>query len=197
MNAFIKIETVVAVINSDNIDTDQIIGSDHLKITDKQGLGQHLFADWRYKKAASSEALVDNPDFVLNQAATKNAQVLVTGDNFGCGSSREHAPWALLDHGIRAVISSSIADIFSNNAIKNGFLPIQVDTEAQRFLLAQNAQAISIDLEAETIQCNGKTIPFKLEAFARYCLLNGIEQLDFLFKHLDQIEAFEQARAAS
>ncbi|MDQ7050239.1 MAG: 3-isopropylmalate dehydratase small subunit [Enterobacterales bacterium] len=158
MKAFNKISSVVAVINRDNIDTDQIIGSDHLKITDKEGLGKHLFADWRYIKEAASTQLVDNPNFVLNQAATKDAQVLVAGDNFGCGSSREHAPWALLDHGIKAVISSSIADIFSNNAIKNGFLPIQVGADAHQFLLAQNGQAIGIDLETQKFNVSKKPL---------------------------------------
>jgi len=196
MIAFNQLTSVVAVINNDNIDTDQIIGSDHLKITNKEGLGKHLFADWRYKKDTTASGLVDNPDFVLNQSATKNAQVLIAGDNFGCGSSREHAPWALLDHGIRVVISSSIADIFSNNAVKNGLLPIQLSAEDHEFLLQQNGQVIEIDLQRQTINCQQRTIEFNIEAFARYCLLNGIEQLDFLFQHLQQIEQFEHARAA-
>ncbi len=192
MNQFSKINSVVAVIDIENIDTDQIIGSDHLKITDKKGLGKHLFADWRYLKDGS-----DNPDFVLNQALTRAAEILVAGDNFACGSSREHAPWALLDHGFKVVISSSIADIFRNNAIKNGLLAIQVDPNTHQKLLACNGKSISVDLETQTIIAEDFQTSFELEAFARYCLLNGIDQLDFLLQHQSQIDAFEQQREAT
>lgn len=182
-----KLNTTIAVINIENIDTDQIIGSDHLKITDKKGLGKHLFSDWRY--LANGEK---NPEFVLNQEKTSSAKVIVAGDNFGCGSSREHAPWALLDFGIEVVISSSIADIFSNNSVKNGLLPIKVTAIEQHFLLSKNAANIEVDLNRQQIKCDDKVIDFNLEPFARYCLLNGIEQLDFLFNNEDKISEYER-----
>lgn len=191
MKKFKTIESIAAVISIENIDTDQIIGSDHLKITDKQGLGKHLFSDWRYLADGK-----DDPSFVLNQASTKNAKVLIAGDNFACGSSREHAPWALLDYGIEVIVSSSIADIFSNNAVKNGLLPIEVDKNDQQFLLQQNEQPITVNLDQQLIHCNGKKISFKVQSFVKYCLQNGIEQMDFLLDHLDDINAFEQQRAS-
>jgi len=189
MKKFEKLNTTVAVINIENIDTDQIIGSDHLKITDKEGLGKHLFADWRYLSNGE-----DNPEFVLNQEQTKFAKVIVAGDNFGCGSSREHAPWALLDFGVEVVISSSIADIFSNNATKNGLLPIKVSATEHLFLISKNAESIEIDLLNQQIKCDDKVIDFELEPFARYCLLNGIEQLDFLFNNESKITEYENSR---
>ncbi len=188
MKKFEKLNTTIAVIDIKNIDTDQIIGSDHLKITDKKGLGKHLFADWRYLSDGAN-----NLQFVLNQEQTRTAKVIVAGDNFGCGSSREHAPWALLDYGIDVVISSSIADIFSNNSIKNGLLPIKVSESEHQFLLSKNSEAIEIDLDNQQIHCDGQNIHFELESFARYCLLNGIEQLDFLLNNLDKIDVFENA----
>lgn len=177
----------MAVLNIENIDTDQIIGSDHLKITNKEGLGQHLFSDWRY--LATGE---NNPKFILNQQQHQNTKVLVAGDNFGCGSSREHAPWALLDFGIEVLISSSIADIFSNNSIKNGLLTIEVSKEQHKFLLKNDGQEIEVDLQNQSISCNQETFEFKLESFARYCLLNGIEQLDFLMNQMSKIEEYEK-----
>jgi 3-isopropylmalate/(R)-2-methylmalate dehydratase small subunit len=192
MKKFETLQSSIVVIDIENIDTDQIIGSDHLKITNKSGLGKHLFSDWRYLKDGSV-----NPDFVLNQAEANRSKVLVAGENFGCGSSREHAPWALLDFGIKVVISSSIADIFSNNSIKNGLLPIQVSQEQHQYLLSKNSGDIEVDLENLLIRCadngNEKVFEFKLENFARYCLLNGIEQLDFLMSHSSDIERFEQS----
>jgi len=187
MKKFQTIRSPMAVLNIDNIDTDQIIGSDHLKITNKEGLGKHLFSDWRYLTNGES-----NPDFILNHDKHQQTKVLVAGDNFGCGSSREHAPWSLLDFGIEVVISSSIADIFSNNSIKNGLLPIQVSKEQHEFLLKNDGQVIEIDLQNQTISCNQKTFEFRVEAFARYCLLNGIEQLDFLRNQMDKIKAYEK-----
>jgi len=187
MKKFEKLNTCIAVLDIDNIDTDQIIGSDFLKITDKKGLGKHLFSDWRYQSDGS-----ECSDFVLNQNDSKDSSVLVAGDNFGCGSSREHAPWALLDYGIRVVISSSIADIFSNNAIKNGLLPIQLDKQQHHFLLSKNTSDIEIDLVNQSILCDQQIIKFEIEPFVKYCLLNGIEQLDFLINQLDQIENYEK-----
>lgn len=186
MNKFASITSNIAVLDVDNVDTDQIIGSDYLKITTKVGLGKHLFSDWRYLSDGEN-----NPAFVFNQQNTKNSKVLVAGDNFGCGSSREHAPWALLDFGIRVVISSSIADIFSNNAIKNGLLPIAVSKQQHQFLLSKNTASITVDLETKTITCSGETTSFEVEPFARHCLLNGIEQLDFLLNHLSEIKKYE------
>jgi len=190
MRAITKIEGTVAVLKMTNIDTDQIIPSEYLKTTTRSGLGKHLFHQWRFDQQGRERA-----DFVLNRSETRKATILVAGDNFGCGSSREHAPWALLDFGITVVISSSFADIFCNNAIKNGLLPIRVDTASHQLLQKQNAQQISVDLEMQQINLDGNRIEFELEAFARYCLLNGINQLDFLLQHQTQIEAFEQTQA--
>ena len=187
MDKINSIQSKVVVLNIANIDTDQIIGSDHLKITDKNGLGKHLFADWRY--LANGQP---NPDFIYNQGNNAASQVLVAGDNFGCGSSREHAPWALLDFGIRVVISSSIADIFSNNAFKNGLLPIKVDSQQHQYLLESHGEEITVDLVNQVISCRDKTIQFEIEAFARYCLLNGLDQLDFLLAQQAKIESYEQ-----
>ncbi len=191
MKKFEKTITKIVVINIKNIDTDQIIGSDHLKITDKKGLGKHLFSAWRYLPCGKV-----NPEFALNRGST-NFKVLVAGDNFGCGSSREHAAWALLDFGIQVVISSSIADIFFNNSIKNGLLPIQVSESQLKYLLSKDGETIEVDLLSQKISCQTETnsqarnFHFELEPFAKYCLLNGIEQLDFLIGHVDKIEKYE------
>ena len=186
MNKFECLNSTIAVLAIDNIDTDQIIASDHLKITDKKGLGKHLFSDWRYLSDGKN-----NDEFVLNQAVTKDSKVLVGGDNFACGSSREHAPWALLDYGIQVVISSSIADIFYTNAIKNGLAVIVVSKSQHEFLLAQNGSEIKVDLQQQKIVCQDHVIEFEMEAFARYCLLNGVDQLEFLLGKMDQINSYE------
>ncbi len=186
MLPFNKINSKLSAINIENIDTDQIIGSDHLKITNKNGLGKHLFSDWRYSEDGS-----ENKNFVLNDSNLKGSQVIVAGDNFGCGSSREHAPWALLDYGIRVVISSSMADIFSNNSVKNGLLTIQISPDENQYLLSKNGFDIEIDLDQQTIDCDSKVIKFSIEPFSKYCLTNGLDQLDFLMKHTQEIEAFE------
>jgi len=189
MQAINIITGTAAVLNVANIDTDQIIPAEHLKITDKAGLGRHLFANWRYHADGS-----DNAEFVLNQASTRQARILIAGDNFGCGSSREHAPWALVDYGIRVVISCSIADIFRNNSLKNGLLPIVVTPEEHAYLLGLNGQTLTVDVASLTIQCETRLISFQLEPFARYCFLNGMDQLDFLLSHVAQIDAFESQR---
>lgn len=189
MQAINEINGIAAVIENENIDTDQIIPAEHLKITDKKGLGQHLFSNWRYAKNGEV-----NPDFVLNQSATSQAKILVAGDNFGCGSSREHAPWALVDFGIQVVVSSSIADIFRNNSVKNGLLPIVIDKTAHEFLLKQNAQSMTINIEAQTISVKEKTFEFQLEPFTRFCFLNGMDQLEFLLSHEQKISDFESAQ---
>jgi 3-isopropylmalate/(R)-2-methylmalate dehydratase small subunit len=178
------------VIPSSNIDTDQIIPARFLTTTQKGGLGERLFADWRYRPDGSP-----NPDFALNRPAAHGAQVLVAGRNFGCGSSREHAAWALLDFGIRAVISTEIADIFRGNALKNGLLPITVDEPVAQWLLDHPGAEIDIDINATRLTLpTGVSIAFPLEGFARHCLLNGIDELGYLRGHLGDIERYEAAK---
>ena len=178
------------VLPVDNVDTDQIIPARFLKGTSRSGLGKSLFADWRYDAQGAPR-----PDFVLNRREAEGAAVLVAGDNFGCGSSREHAPWALVDQGFRAVISTSIADIFRNNALKNGLLPIAVSPAFHRRLLAAPGALVTVDLEQKTVALpDGTSETFEVEPFARYCLLGGVDELDFLLAQKDAIEAFEQPR---
>jgi 3-isopropylmalate/(R)-2-methylmalate dehydratase small subunit len=179
------------VIASSNIDTDQIIPARFLTTTTKDGLGRQLFADWRYRADGSP-----NPDFVLNRPEARGAQVLVAGRNFGCGSSREHAPWALLDFGFRAVISTEIADIFRGNSLKNGLLPITVDEATSQWLLAHPGAEVDIDLERARLTLpDGVSVAFPLEAFARHCLLNGVDELGYLRSRLSDIERYEAARS--
>jgi 3-isopropylmalate/(R)-2-methylmalate dehydratase small subunit len=177
----------------DNIDTDQIIPARYLKTTSKTGLGRHLFADWRY--AADGRP---KPDFPLNRLEAAGARILLAGDNFGCGSSREHAPWALTDFGFRAVISTSFADIFRNNALKNGLLPVAVDAEThgQLFSLAEEEPGaqFGIDLAAQTLALpDGRRVSFPIDEFSKTCLLEGIDQLGYLLKHAGQVAAYEAA----
>jgi 3-isopropylmalate/(R)-2-methylmalate dehydratase small subunit len=183
----------VVCLPANNVDTDQIIPARFLKTTDKAGLGANLFADWRYRQDGSPV-----PDFVLNQPESQGAQILLAGDNFGCGSSREHAPWALIGFGFRAVISTAFADIFYNNALKNSLLPVTVQPEAYRRLvdlLAEAPQAeLSIDLaQQQVILPDGDTIDFPIDGFARTCLLNGIDELGYLLGLEDKILAYEKA----
>jgi 3-isopropylmalate/(R)-2-methylmalate dehydratase small subunit len=185
-----RVVSKTVVIPSTNIDTDQIIPARFLTTITKEGLGQQLFADWRYLPDGSQ-----NPDFVLNRPAALGAQVLVAGRNFGCGSSREHAPWALLDYGIRAVISTEIADIFRNNSLKNGLLPITVDDTTCQWLLDHPGALVDIDLAAARLTLpTGVAVSFPIEAFARHCLLNGIDELGYLRSKLSDIERYEAAR---
>ncbi len=173
-----------------NVDTDQIIPARFLKVTDRRGLGRALFSDWRYGDGGAPR-----PDFVLNRPEAAGCQVLVAGDNFGCGSSREHAPWALVDAGFRAVVSTSIADIFRNNALKNGLVPVVVDAAAHGRLLAAPGAEIEIDLERRTISLpGGGAASFPIDAFSRYCLLNGVDELGFLLAKGDVVAAYERAR---
>lgn len=184
------IESKTVVIDAPNIDTDQIIPARFLTTTTKDGLGKQLFADWRY--GADGRL---NPDFVLNSAAARGCEILVVGNNFGCGSSREHAPWALLDYGFRAVISTGIADIFRSNALKNGFLPITVDEATANWLLRNPGADVRIDLTSATVTlATGTEVRFPIEAFARHCLLHGIDELGYLRSKLPDIERFEKAR---
>jgi 3-isopropylmalate/(R)-2-methylmalate dehydratase small subunit len=181
------------VLPAANIDTDQIIPARFLTTTTRDGLGRHLFADWRYDADGTPQS-----EFVLNRAGAADCQILVAGRNFGCGSSREHAPWALLDYGFRAVISTQIADIFRSNSLKNGFLPVVVDAPTSDWLMAHPGAEISIDLPSAMLTLpTGKAVAFPLETFARYCLINGIDELGFLLERSTQIAAFEQARDAS
>ena len=176
-----------------DIDTDQIIPARFLKVTDKAGLGAALFSDWRYTADGSPR-----PDFVLNRPAAQGAQILLAGDNFGCGSSREHAPWALTGYGFRAVISTSFADIFRNNALKNGLLPIEVDaaTHAELLDLAEEAPAaeLRVDLAAQTVTLpGGRQVSFPIDGFSKACLLKGTDELGYLLSFAPQIEAYEAA----
>ena len=182
-------KTVVLPI--ENVDTDQIIPARFLKVTSKVGIGAHLFADWRYDGAGQPKA-----EFVLNRAEAKGAAVLVAGDNFGCGSSREHAPWALYDYGFRAIVSTSIADIFRSNSLKNGLIPIVVDEATHRALLASPGANVSVSLEDRTLTLpDGKKVTFPIDPFARYCLMNGQDELDFLLSCDADINKFEASRA--
>jgi len=186
----LRVHAKTAVIPSSNIDTDQIIPARFLTTTTKEGLGRQLFADWRYRTDGSP-----NPDFALNRPEARGAGVLVAGRNFGCGSSREHAPWALLDYGFRAVISTEIADIFRGNSLKNGLLPIVVDDATASWLLDNPGAEVDIDIEATLLTLpTGVSVSFPLEAFARHCLLNGIDELGFLRGKLAEIERYEAAR---
>ena len=182
------VESRTVVLPQANIDTDQITPARYLKVTDKKGLGKFLFSDWRYLPDGSAR-----PDFPLNQPEFVGAQILVGGDNFGCGSSREHAPWALYDFGFRAVISTSIADIFKNNSLKNGLLPIVVDDALHQKLLAEPGQRVKIDLELQTVTAaDGTQGHFPIDRFSRYCLMNGIDELGFLLQQSRAIAEFEK-----
>lgn len=188
MKPVARIQSRSAVLADENIDTDRIIPARFLTTTTRAGLGKACFNDWRYRADGS-----DDPAFALNAPQAQGCAILIAGRNFGCGSSREHAPWALLDFGIRAVISSEIADIFRNNALKNGLLAIVIDADAHRWLLDHPGVELTIDVRAQTItRPDAAPIPFELEPFARHCLLEGVDQLGFLRQHLDAINAFEQ-----
>ena len=178
------------MIPSSNIDTDQIIPARFLTTTTKIGLGKQLFADWRYRPDGSP-----NPEFALNRPEAQGAQVLVAGRNFGCGSSREHAPWALLDFGFRAVISTEIADIFRGNSLKNGLLPIVVEEPVAQWLLSHPGAEVDIDVAAGRLTLpTGTSAAFPLEAFTRHCLLHGVDELGYLRSHTGDIERYEAAR---
>ncbi len=191
MTAINTLRSRTVVLPSTNIDTDQIVPARFLTTTTREGLGKNLFADWRYDEGGRPR-----PDFVLNQPAAQGCQVLVAGRNIGCGSSREHAPWALLDFGIRAVGSTEIADIFRNNSLKNGLLPVVVDAGTHEWLLANPGAEVTIDLETCTLALpNGVAVKFPIAAFARYCLLNGVDELGYLLSKDAAIGAYEQRRA--
>jgi 3-isopropylmalate/(R)-2-methylmalate dehydratase small subunit len=193
-----KVTTITSrtvVLPVENVDTDQIIPARFLKATSKVGLGTKLFADWRFDAAGQPK-----PDFVLNrpEAATEpRPTVLVAGDNFGCGSSREHAPWALHDFGFRAVVSTSIADIFRNNALKNGIVPVVVAPAVHAKLLADPGGEVTISVADQSLTLrDGTRVTFPIDPFARFCLLNGVDELEFLLSQADAITAFEARRAS-
>jgi 3-isopropylmalate/(R)-2-methylmalate dehydratase small subunit len=180
------------VLPVENVDTDQIIPARFLKATSKIGLGKNLFADWRFDASGNPKA-----DFILNRPEASGAAILVAGDNFGCGSSREHAPWALHDYGFRAVVSTSIADIFRNNALKNGLVPVVVDPSVHAKLLAAPDASVTISVEDQTLTlADGTRTTFPIDPFARFCLLNGVDELEFLLAQEPAIAAFEKSRAA-
>ena len=193
MNHFPIFASRIAPLLVNDIDTDQIIPARFLKVTDKAGLGANLFADWRFNQDGSPKQ-----EFVLNQPQHRGAAVLLAGNNFGCGSSREHAPWALLGYGFRAVISTSFADIFRNNALKNALLPIIVNGEASSQLhdtvLRDPTAEISVDLQSQTVRLpGGKTFEFPIDGFAKSCLLNGTDELGYLLQFEKQISEYEKA----
>jgi 3-isopropylmalate/(R)-2-methylmalate dehydratase small subunit len=188
MDPITVIRSRTAVMPSSNIDTDQIIPARFLTTTTREGLGTALFADWRYDADGRPR-----PDFVLNRPEAQGCRILVAGRNIGCGSSREHAPWALLDYGFQAVVSTEIADIFRSNSLKNGLLPVVVDEETHAWLLAHPGAEIEIDLIATTLRLpDGRETSFPVEGFARYCLVNGVDELGFLLAQSGAITAYER-----
>ena len=197
MDKFTVLEGVAAPLPMINVDTDKVIPKQYLKTIKRTGLGKGLFAEMRYKDDGS-----ENPDFVLNKPAYRNAKIIVAGDNFGCGSSREHAPWALLDYGIRCVISTSFADIFYNNCFKNGILPIKVSPEDHEKLFddaERGANAtLTIDLEKQEIRGpDGGVVRFDIDQFRKHCLLNGLDDIGLTMVKAKQIDAFEAKAKAS
>jgi 3-isopropylmalate/(R)-2-methylmalate dehydratase small subunit len=192
LQPFRRLESHTVVIARADIDTDQIIPARFLKGTTRQGLGRHLFAGWRYDAEGRPRA-----EFPLSQPEARSAQVLVAGANFGCGSSREHAPWALLDYGFRAVISSSIADIFRANALKNGLLPVVVDGCVAEVLLGSPGIGVSIDLESCTLAFDEARVSFAVDPFSRRCLLDGVDELGFLLQREAGIADYEAEAACA
>jgi 3-isopropylmalate/(R)-2-methylmalate dehydratase small subunit len=193
MKPFAAFESAIAVLPVDNVDTDQIIPARFLKTTTKEGLGLQLFHDWRYRQDGAPVA-----DFPLNRPEAAGAAVLVAGDNFGCGSSREHAPWALADAGFRAVVSTSFADIFHGNALKNGLLPIKVPADVHQRLLAVGSGArVKVDLERQTLTLpDGQAVQFPVDAFPKRCMLLGVDELGYLLQFEKEIGGYEGAHPA-
>jgi 3-isopropylmalate/(R)-2-methylmalate dehydratase small subunit len=192
MNAFTPFSSRVTLLPIDDIDTDQVIPARYLKVTDKAGLGANLFADWRYQSDGTPK-----PDFVLNKPESQGTQILLAGRNFGCGSSREHAPWALTGFGFRAVIATSFADIFRNNSLKNGLLPVAVDPEAHarllRMLQANPEACLSVDLASQQVLLpDGSSVSFPIDSFSKTCLLTGVDELGYLLGMEEKIAAYER-----
>lgn len=194
MKAFITLNGIAALLDKANVDTDQIIPKQFLRKIERSGFGKHLFHDWRFLDDAGTKV---NPEFVLNLPRYMNANILVTRDNFGCGSSREHAPWALEDYGFRCIIAPSFADIFFSNCFKNGMLPIVLseDKVTELFLVISKKEGahLSIDLEKQTIVTEeGKVYTFEVDAFRKDCLLNGFDDIGLTMKKADKIQKFEE-----
>jgi 3-isopropylmalate/(R)-2-methylmalate dehydratase small subunit len=192
MSQFTQLVSRVVPLLIDNVDTDQIIPARYLKATSKQGMGDALFADWRYDAAGQ---LVEN--FILNKPGVSGSQILLAGDNFGCGSSREHAAWALTGYGFRAILSTSFADIFQNNALKNGLLPVSITAEDHAALSAWAAEdpemELCIYLSSQTVELpGGKLVKFPIDPFSKACLLKGVDELGYILSFADEIEAYEQ-----
>ena len=193
MKAISVLRSRTAVLPFENIDTDRIIPARFLTTTERKGLGRFAFHDWRFNQDGSN-----NADFPLNKTEAQACEILVAGRNFACGSSREHAPWALLDYGIRAVLSSEIADIFRSNALKNGLLALQISVDEHSFLLNNPGIELTIDLQQCQIQLpDGVRFSFSMDSFARTCLLQGVDQLGYLLNHQSAIDAYEQTRSAA
>jgi 3-isopropylmalate/(R)-2-methylmalate dehydratase small subunit len=197
MEKFTKLTGVAAPLDRVNVDTDQIIPKQFLKRIERTGFGKFLFYDWRYEDGGETPC----PEFELNAPAYQGATILIAGKNFGCGSSREHAPWSLLDYGFRALIAPSYADIFYNNCFKNGILPVTLPEETVADLLtrakAQPGYALTVDLETQTISDGqGFSVPFTVDAFRRHCLLNGLDDIGLSLQHADAITEYETRRPA-
>jgi len=188
MNPLREIRSSTVVLPVENVDTDQIIPARFLVTTSREGLGEGLFADWRYDAEGRPR-----PDFVLNRDSAQGARVLVAGRNFGCGSSREHAVWALQGGGFQAVVSTDFADIFRGNALKNGLIPVVVDDSTHARLVESPGTEVTIDIDAKTIAFGSRRTSFPLEPFARYCLLNGLDELAYLLEREQDIAVFEKA----
>ena len=186
-----QVQSRTVVIPTRDIDTDQIIPARFLTTTSRDGLGANLFADWRFHEDGR-----ENPDCILNAPETAGCEVLVAGRNFGCGSSREHAPWALLDYGFRAVLSSEIADIFRSNSLKNGLVAVEIAADAHEWLLAHPGADVMIDIVAGYVEYgDGQRTSFPLDRFARHCLLKGVDSLGFLLGHREAISRYEDQRS--
>ena len=191
MQAFTKIISRTVVLPRPDVDTDQIIPARFLRTTVREGLGRQLFADWRYGADGAP-----NPEFVLNRPEAAGCSVLVAERNFGCGSSREHAPWALLDFGIRAVVSTEFADIFRSNSLKNGLVPVVVDRGTLDWLIAHPGAEVTVDMETSELKLpDGRAVRFPIEPFARYCIVHGVDQLGYLLSQDAAIKAYEQRHA--
>lgn len=195
MKKFTHIASRAIPLPIDNIDTDQIIPAQYLRATSRQGFGEYVFANWRY-----TETSEPNPEFILNEPNRRGAEVLVTGENFGCGSSREHAPWALYEYGFRVVIAVSFGDIFKTNAYKNNLLPIELEPAAVKYLMtatqADPATIITVDLAVQTVRCNDQQYSFTINPFSKTCLLNGVDDIGYTMGFADDITQFENKHLA-
>ena len=203
MDKFVRLEGVVAPLDRANVDTDAIIPKQFLKSIKRSGFGPNLFDEWRYTDVGQpGEDCTNrprNPDFILNQPRYQGARILLTRKNFGCGSSREHAPWALLDFGFKVILAESFADIFFNNCFKNGILPIVLPPQALDILFAQTEStpgyALTVDLEQQWVQCSdGQRFSFDVDPFRKECLMNGWDDIGLTLRHADEIRAFEEKR---